>query len=64
MVSVETSEACVCVYVELSKELGNCQQALWLKIAPVSMGGCLRREQSLCAAGARVCKSQLNMEII
>lgn len=51
MASVETSEACVCVYVELSKELRNCQQTVSLRISPVSMGGCLRRERSLGASG-------------
>lgn len=51
MAGVETSEACACVYVELSKELRNCQQMVSLKIAPVSVGGCLRRERSLGASG-------------
>lgn len=53
MASMETSEACVCVYVELSKELRNFQQTASLKFAPVSMGGCLRRERSLGASGCR-----------
>jgi len=66
MASVETSEACMCVSVELSKELRNHQPMVPRKVAPASMGGCLWRERTRAplAREARVFTSQLNMEII
>lgn len=51
MVSVEASKVCMCVYVELSKEMRNCQQMILLKIPSVSMGGCLQRERPSGAPG-------------
>lgn len=42
MVSVEASEACMCVYAELSRERGNCQQTVQQKLRKAACSACGR----------------------